>query len=120
MAEIQSSLKVEDGAVKVSIEFRLFKGGDGKGLIMLDPQDQPSREFLDREGRTVSKILAAKYGVKEPVVYERDGDGYYVPQPGTKGYGDGSPHYPFQLVAIGIGIDETDRNMTQHREGPCR
>lgn len=121
MAEIQSSLSVRDGAVKISVEFRIWRAKDGNSLIVLDPQDRRSHEFVQREAKRINTILSTKFDLREPAVYERDfEDGSFVPQKGSKSYFNGMPMLGFEADELGRLIENNKAPKPDGGIEPCR
>lgn len=80
MPSIDTNLTVRDGTITLSLELRLWKDEDGRGIIALDPADGSSRAFMVNHRSGIRAAACEKYGLNDLAVYEGQGNGQYTPQ----------------------------------------
>ena len=79
MPSIKCLVKVVDGGVTVTLDFRLWKDKDGRGFAAVDPQDEQSRHFLTRERQALKVAVANAFGLGDLKTVEHQGNGQYTP-----------------------------------------
>jgi len=109
MPSIQSRLDVKDGAITLSVTFRLWGSQEGSSLLLLDPRDADSRTFLSNERATIKQVIAAKYGrqAQNMRVFDLVPDNMCSPDNDSKSFTNGQ-RIPLQrLIEFGEALSKT-------------
>ena len=82
MARIETTIRLRAGLSRVNIDMTIWRDREGNAIVALEPKNMSSQEFLVREGEVLNAKIAENFSLKKTYTYERDQDGYFVPQEG--------------------------------------
>ena len=101
MARIETTIRLRAGLSRVNIDMTIWRDREGNAIVALEPKNMSSQEFLVREGEVLNAKIAENFSLKKTYTYERDQDGYFVPQEGSPTVARGVPLTSFELDEVG-------------------